>query len=84
MKSFRAEVSAHGGSWTLLVPSLDNLMRGGNSLIEAEDEMRGAMADLLGISRDEICLELQDRRGIAKERARRTVPSDLGHSAMRT
>jgi hypothetical protein len=69
MKSFRAEVSAHGGSWTLLVPSLDNLMRGGNSLIEAEDEMRGAMADLLGI---------------AKERARRTVPSDLGHSAMRT
>ena len=84
MKSFRAEVSAHGGSWTLLVPSLDNLVRGGDRLIEAEEEMRRAIADRLRISRDDICLELQDRRGLPKERVRRTVPGDVGDRAIRT
>jgi hypothetical protein len=84
MRSFRAEVSAHGGSWTLLVPSLDDLMRGGNSLIEAEDEMRRAIAERLRIGPDDICLELQDRRGLGRERARRAVPGDLGQPAVRT
>lgn len=77
VKSFRAEVLVVYRRWILRVPSLDNLRADGHSLLEAEQTARRAIAERFGILEDDICLELQDRRDMARTRERRTVPSEL-------
>ena len=84
VKSFRAEVRLDGEQWILLVPDLGNLNEGGGSLIEAEEKLRVLIASKFGVGADDICLELEDRRGIERERIRRTIPAELSHSAIRT
>ncbi len=77
----RAEVRKDGGRWTITVPGADMLMVSGTSLLQAEHKVRDAVADKFHIGPDDICLELQDRLGIARERPRRTTP---GHPPTRT
>jgi hypothetical protein len=83
MKSFRAQVRQDGELWVLLVPALDNRTETGERPIDVEQKLREAIADHLHIEQADICLELQDRRGIARERARRQVPTDISHPSMR-
>jgi predicted RNase H-like HicB family nuclease len=71
LKSFRTEVSVDDHRWILVVPTLDNLRRHGDTLLEAEQKMREAIAEKVCVERNTICLELQDRRGLAGERTRR-------------
>jgi predicted RNase H-like HicB family nuclease len=84
IKKFRAEVRLEGKQWTLLVPDLANLSEHGKSLIEAEQRMRRTIAGKFHIGQDDVSLELEDRRAIARERARRPVLADLSHPAIRT
>jgi hypothetical protein len=83
MKTFRAEVRQDGELWILLVPALDNRSEKGARLIDVEQKLRKAIADRFHMEQADICLELQDRRGIARERARRQVPSGISHPSIR-
>jgi hypothetical protein len=83
MKSFRAEVRHDGQQWILLVPTLDNRSERGERLIDVEQKLRESIADHFHIEQGDICLELQDRRGIARERTRRQVPSGISHPSIR-
>jgi hypothetical protein len=84
MKSFRAEVRQDGEQWILLVPALDNRTEKGERLIDVEQKLRGAIADHFHLKQADICLELQDRRGIARERARRQVRTEISHPSIPT
>jgi hypothetical protein len=83
MKSFRAEVRQDGDLWILLVPALDNRTEKGQRLIDVEQKLREAIAHHFHLDQNDICLELQDRRGIARERARRQAPTDISHPSIR-
>ena len=83
MKSFRAEVRHDGELWILLVPALDNRTEKGERLIDVEQKLREAIANHFRMEQADICLELQDRRGIARERARRQVPTGISHPSIR-
>jgi hypothetical protein len=83
MKSFRAEVRQDGEVWILLVPALDNRTEKGHRLIDVEQKLREAIADHFHLDQGDVCLELQDRRGIARERARRQAPVDISHPSIR-
>jgi hypothetical protein len=65
MRSYRAEVRIAGGRWVLQVPALDNLRADGDSLIEAEWQMRKAIAAKFLIGEEDIYLELQDLRALS-------------------
>src|ERR1700691_1006630 len=66
MKSFRAAVRQDGELWILLVPALDTRTEKGERLIDVEQKLREAIAEHFHIEQNDICLELQDRRGIAR------------------
>ena len=76
VKTFRAEVTQDGERWILRVPSLDNHTEKGERLIDAEQRLREAIASKFHMEQGDICLELQDSRGIARERARRPIAPD--------
>jgi uncharacterized protein (DUF934 family) len=78
LKTHRAEVRLDPDrKWNLWVPDLD-LRATGQTLLDAEQKMRRAIADKFQINQEDICLELQDHRGIVRERARR-----ISHPAIR-
>lgn len=84
LRNFRAEVRLDGDRWVLLVPALDNLREQGDTLLEAEQRLRRAISKKVSVEQGAICIELQDRRGIARERTRRMTPTDLSHPAILT
>jgi predicted RNase H-like HicB family nuclease len=84
LRNFRAEVRLECEQWVLVVPALDNLRDQGDTLLEAEQKLRRAIAKKVGVEQGAICIELQDRRGIARERTRRMTPTDLSHPAILT
>ena len=85
VKTFRAEVTQEGERWILRVPSLDNHTEKGERLIDAEQRLREVIASKFHMEQGDICLELQDGRGTARERPRRLVPPDVStHPAIGT
>ncbi len=78
---FRAEVRQDGGRWTITLPGADMLMVNGTSLLQAEHKARVAVADKFHIGPDDVCLQLQDRMGIARERPRRPTPERSARTA---
>ncbi len=85
MKTFRAEVTRDGERWILRVPALDNQTEEGGRLIDVEQRLREAISARLQIEQSDISLELQDTRGIPRERVRRPAPPDASpHPVTRT
>jgi hypothetical protein len=84
MKTFRAEVTREGERWVLRIPSLANLSATGERLIDAEQKLRESIGPRFGVEPGDVCIELQDSRGIARERARRPLATDVPHPAIRT
>jgi predicted RNase H-like HicB family nuclease len=84
LKNFRTEVRVDDDRWILVVPTLDNLRQDGDTLLEAEQNMREAIAEKVSIESNTICLELQDRRAIVRERSRRAEPLHSAPEAILT
>ena len=85
VKTFRAEVTRDGEQWILRVPSLGNQTEKGERLLDVEQRLRETIAARLQIEQRGISLELQDSRGISRERVRRPAPPDAAiHPAVRT
>jgi hypothetical protein len=79
VKSFRAEVTRDGERWILRVPSLDNQTEQGERLIDVEQRLREAISAKLQIEENYISLELQDSRGLPRERVRRPTPPETAN-----
>jgi hypothetical protein len=85
VKTFRAEVTRDGEQWILRVPSLGDHTERGERLLDVEQRLRDVIAAELQIEQGDISLELQDSRGIPRERARRPAPTDAAtHPVVRT